>query len=71
MVGLWKQLQAYKTKISETDAQPEVWRSVNEEDTARLAQALEDEQNGILYVTNVLKNDTKELENILPKSLSA
>ncbi|CAO3696460.1 unnamed protein product [Rhizopus stolonifer] len=62
MVGLWKQLQAYKTKISETDVQPEVWRSVSEEDTARLAQALEDEQNGILYVTNVLRMTQKNLK---------
>ncbi|KAI9276384.1 nucleoporin complex subunit 54-domain-containing protein [Sporodiniella umbellata] len=65
MVGLWNQLQAYKARMSEIDARPEVWRSVSEDDTNRLAQVIEDEQMGILHVANVLKSDTKEIDDIM------
>ncbi|KAG1049802.1 hypothetical protein G6F43_007889 [Rhizopus delemar] len=65
MVGLWNQIQAAKARMSETNGKTEIWRSVSEEDTNRIAKVLEDKQQGILHIASTLKSDTKELEEIV------
>ncbi|KAG2202062.1 hypothetical protein INT47_006254 [Mucor saturninus] len=64
MNQLYRQLQAIKAQRMKQNDQPDVWRTVRERDAAKIAQILDDEQKGIMYVTSMLKSDAKELEVI-------
>ncbi|KAI7890413.1 nucleoporin complex subunit 54-domain-containing protein [Mucor mucedo] len=64
MNQLYRQLQAIKAQRLKQNDQPDVWRTVRERDAAEIAQILDDEQKGIMYVTSMLKSDAKELEVI-------
>ncbi|KAI8979710.1 nucleoporin complex subunit 54-domain-containing protein [Mycotypha africana] len=62
---LWAQIQSIREQRSaKQQNEVEVWRTVSEEDTNAIAKLLEDEQNGIKHITNVIKEDEKELETM-------
>ncbi|CEG62971.1 hypothetical protein RMATCC62417_00193 [Rhizopus microsporus] len=65
MVHLWSRLQTAKAALSDANNKNEVWRSVSEEDTNRIAKVLEDDQQGILHIASILKADTRKMDEIV------
>ncbi|KAI8975008.1 nucleoporin complex subunit 54-domain-containing protein [Pilobolus umbonatus] len=65
MLKLWNQLQAIKAQnVNQQNGKVEIWRTSSDEDTKLVAKILEDEQKGIVHISDVLKADMKDLEAV-------